>query len=84
MRVAGPHAGILTAAVVVACALAAPAQAARGQTLTLTTRLSTFYDDNYLQYSDGQLSDFESGRHPARFGIETTDDAIWSPNWARR
>ena len=80
MRVAGRHAGILTAAVVVACALAAPAQAARGQTLTLTTRLSTFYDDNYLQYSDGQLSDFESGRHPARFGIETTDDAIFNPS----
>ena len=69
------------AAVLTLAAVAAPAvHAARGQSLSLTAGLSSFYDDNFLQYSDGQLRDFDQSLHPDRYAIRTRDDLVVNPS----
>ncbi|MEO7736398.1 MAG: hypothetical protein ABIY55_35900, partial [Kofleriaceae bacterium] len=63
--------------------VAAPAvQAARGQSVNLTTRVSSFYDDNFLQYSGDQLQDFQLALHPDRYSIKSSDDLILNPSLA--
>jgi hypothetical protein len=52
---------------------------AAGQSLTLSAGLSSAYDSNLLQYSADQLASFESGIHPGRFSIHTSDDLTWNP-----
>ena len=54
--------------------------AARGQSLSMTAGLGTAYDDNFLQYSTQQISDFEAGRKPAQFSVATRDDQLWLPS----
>lgn len=56
--------------------------AARGQSLSMTAALGSAYDDNFLQYSAGQISDFEAGLKPAQFSIATRDDQLWLPSLA--
>ena len=58
------------------------AHAAKGESLGLTVAMGGLYDSNFLQYSDGQLTDFESGLHPARFSVRTTDDLVLLPSVA--
>ncbi len=78
-----PSAASLLAAFLVVTAAAAPAaHAARGQNLGLVTRFSTYYDDNLLQYSAGQIRDFELSLHPDRYAIETSDDLVFNPSLA--
>ena len=73
--------GLLLAAA--ACAGVAPvARAAQGNSLLLNPRLSTYYDDNILQYSDGQIADFEGSFHPDRYSIESVDDVVFVPSLA--
>ena len=69
-------------AIALMCGALAPveAYAARGRTLHLTVGAASFYDDNILQYSDGQLRDFELGLHPERYAVETTDDIVLNPS----
>ncbi len=55
------------------------AHAARGQSLSLVTRFSSYYDDNLLEYSAGQIRDFELGLNPDRYAIETRDDLVFNP-----
>ncbi|MBI5711381.1 MAG: hypothetical protein HZC42_13940 [Candidatus Eisenbacteria bacterium] len=62
-------------------ALAAPARAA-GQSLSLTTGLSTTYDDNILQYSDTLLTVFDSGSKPTHFSIASKGDLVLNPSLA--
>ena len=61
---------------------AVPALAARGQSLTLTTRLSSYYDSNILQYSPDQITLFDGGTRPTHFSIKTRDDLVWNPSVA--
>ncbi len=62
-------------------ALNAPSVDAAGtQSLTLGAGLSTFYDDNILSYSDGQVARFEGGTRPTHFSIESTDDVVFNPS----
>jgi hypothetical protein len=70
----------IAAAWLVPLALATPAQAAPGQTVTLSAGLFTYYDSNILEYSPGQIDDFNSGLHPARYSITTIDDAVFKPS----
>src|SRR5258706_1577197 len=71
------------AALVAACAGRPPgAQAAPGQSLNLAASLATWYDSNLLQYSDVQLSQFDSGLYPNRFSIESKDDITLNPSLA--
>ena len=72
----------LATAVALAAVTAPLAHAASGQSLNLTAGLSSYYHDNILQYSDGQLRDFESGLHPDRYAIETRDDLVINPSLA--
>ncbi len=73
---------LLPAFLLVTAAVAPAARAAGGQSLSLVTRLSTFYDDNFLEYSAGQIRDFELGLHPDRYAIETRDDLVLNPSLA--
>lgn len=61
---------------------ATPALAASGQNLTLTTRLTSYYDTNILQFSDDQIALFEGGTRPTRFSIQTRDDQVFNPSVA--
>lgn len=70
------HAGLVALALTTA---APAAHAARGQSVSLTTGLLSFYDSNFLDYSDGQITDFEQSFHPDRYAIETRDDMIFNP-----
>lgn len=56
-----------------------PARAAPAHSVSLSAGLSSFYDDNILQYSSAQIADFESGAHPDRFSIESRDDLVLAP-----
>ena len=58
------------------------AHAAQGQSLNLSAGLSTWYDSNLLQYSDGQLTQFDSGLFTNRFSIDARDDATLNPSIA--
>jgi len=75
---------LLGLAVVALPGLAAPAKTS----LTMTLGLGSTYDNNFLEYSDPALRDFESGAHPDRYSIETRDDLVWGPSlglgWERR
>lgn len=61
---------------------AAPARAAKGQSLELAAGVSTWHDSNLLQYSDPQIRQFESGAFPNRFAIDSIDDFTFSPSLA--
>lgn len=78
----GRPAKLAAIAIVALTPFAAPAFAARGQTLTLTTQWSSTYDNNLLQYSEDQIGVFESGTRPARFSIKTRDDVAFEPSVA--
>ena len=54
--------------------------AAARQSLNLTAGIASWYDNNLLQYSDRQISQFESGLLPNRFAITTRDDLILNPS----
>ena len=55
-------------------AAAGAARAAHGASLGLHVDLSTFYDDNILEYSGSQIALFESGTRPDEFSLQTRDD----------
>jgi hypothetical protein len=61
---------------------AATARAERGQSLALAAGISSWYDSNLLQYSDPQISQFESGAFPDRFAIDSIDDITLGPSLA--
>ena len=46
-----------------------------GEWLT-RARLSSYYDDNILRYSDRFIQRFESGQDPDRFRVESLDDYV--------
>jgi hypothetical protein len=58
------------------------ALAARGQSLNLSAGVSSAYDDNFMQFSDHQLTDFDSGLHPLRYSVQSTGDALFLPEAA--
>ena len=60
--------------------LSAPSAAHAASRLVLALGLQSVYDDNILQYSDGQIQLFESGTRPQRYSIESTDDGVFSPS----
>jgi hypothetical protein len=60
-------------------ALAPRAGAVRGHSLDLALGLTSLYDNNILQYSNAQISLFESGLEPERFSLQTRDDGVYSP-----
>ena len=82
MRTQARAIAALTATLTLGAVAAPPAHAARGQSLNLTTRLSTYYHDNILRYSQGQLQDFQLSLHPDRYAIETSDDLVFNPSLA--
>lgn len=41
--------------------------------------VGSFYTDNLIQYSDGQILVFDAGTHPERYSIESIDDLILRP-----
>lgn len=59
--------------------LSVSAHAAPSQSLRLNLGLGANWDDNFLEYSDGQISDFDSGAHPDRFSVESVDDVVLEP-----
>ena len=59
-------------------ALASPTHASE-QSLSLSAAMSSVYNNNFLEYSDNQLTTFQAGTHPLRFAVQSTDDAIFSP-----
>lgn len=66
-----------------AAALAvSPAAAKKDQSLHLDAALNSRYDDNILQLSDHQVTDFDSGLHPLRYSLESTDDGVFVPSLA--
>ena len=62
------------------------ARGPRGQSLTLTAGLGTWYDSNLLQYSDHQIAQFEDNIPtpplPNQFSIHSIDDVTFSPSVA--
>ena len=62
-----------------ALASAPPAVAARGQTVSLSAGVASYYDDNILQYSKEQLATFDTTASPAQFSIRKRDDLVWNP-----
>ena len=75
--------GWIAAAVVVGLASGThQVHAARGQSLNLSAGLSIWHDSNLLQYSDTQITQFDSGLLPNRFSIEAIDDVTMNPSLA--
>lgn len=58
---------------------ASAATAAPKESLRLNLGLGAVHDDNFLEYSDGQIADFETGARPDRFSIESVDDVGFEP-----
>lgn len=58
---------------------AAPATRAAETSLTLDLSASAVYNDNFLEYSDHQLTRFDAGTNPLRFAVKSTDDLIFGP-----
>ena len=54
--------------------------AARGQSLNVSAGLATAYDNNFMQFSDKQITIFKSGTHPLRYAVESTDDGLFTPD----
>jgi len=48
----------------------------------MSVALRTTQDDNFLQYSDGQIATFEAGTNPDRYSIESVDDLVFQPSAA--
>ena len=69
-------------ALLVLTLIPAQARAAHGQSLNLSAGLGASYDDNFLELSDNQLSDFSSGLHPRRYSVRSTDDVLYAPDLA--
>ena len=42
--------------------------------------LRATHDDNFLQYSDGQIAVFDAGTNPDRYSITSIDDALYEPS----
>ncbi len=55
------------------------AVSARGPSVSLTLGGSAIYDDNLLQYSDAQLTTFDSGLKPDQFSLHSSDDLVLGP-----
>lgn len=68
-------AGIAGALLLVASA----ATAASKESLRLNLGLGAVLDDNFLEYSDGQVADFKAGVNPDRYSIESVDDVTIEP-----
>ncbi len=73
---------LIPTALLVTIAFSSPAAAGPGQSLTVTMVVRSLYDDNFLQYSDNQLADFDSGVHPLRYSIQSTEDEMVQPSVA--
>jgi hypothetical protein len=58
----------------------ARADAARDARILLGLGLSTYYDDNLLQYSSDQVALLDSGTRPERFSVESADAPVVSPS----
>lgn len=69
----------LTAVLVLLLASLPPAARAAEQRLTFDLSASAVRNDNFLEYSDNQLADFDAGTHPLRFAVKSTDDVIFGP-----
>ena len=54
----------------------------RGQSLTVTAQLASYFDDNILRYSRAQIRDLDSGLHPDRFGVSQVGDWVFHPSMA--
>lgn len=80
---ASPRLVLLSLAGPLAAALllgAVPSRAATGSRLLLGLGVSTWYDDNTLQYSTDQIVLLDSGTRPERFSVESSDDPALSPS----
>ena len=63
-----------------ALVIPATAGAARGQSLSVTAGLSSYFDDNILLYSRAQIRDLDSGLYPYRFGVSQVGDWVFHPS----
>ncbi len=57
----------------------APAVRAAEQHLTLDLSASAVKNDNFLEYSDNQITTFDAGTHPLRYAVKSIDDVIFGP-----
>lgn len=48
--------------------------------IRLAVAFRVTHDDNFLQYSDGQIATFDAGTNPDRYSITSIDDALFEPS----
>ncbi|MGE5176338.1 MAG: hypothetical protein ACM3JJ_08155 [Hyphomicrobiales bacterium] len=78
----------LAALLLLAAAGAAPGASATEtgwrERIRLSVALRASHDDNFLQYSDGQIATFDAGTNPDRYSVTSIDDALFEPSVSLR
>lgn len=86
-RLTPGHAVLLALALLPAAGIAPCASAAQRvwrERIMLSVALRASHDDNFLQYSDGQIATFDAGTNPDRYSVTSIDDALFEPSVSLR